>query len=394
MTVGGFNDVVERFVDADRNRIGDFTGGDLTTLNGRVQQIRKLWERRYSDAFALDEGVVFGDSFTGFRVAGGVIDDPYRFARNWPLDPTPRQPGGIQRDVELRAYGIVDDSWDDAQGNDGRGHDYESEDLGGIDEGVYDDDLGYADGYGYDGYYGFGYYGMGYGPGLYDDLDDAGGNRIADAEQRNIEEGREVAVARFPARGNLPALSVSMIDEAYGWKIDIPETVTGATLRRLLLNHLTFLGENPQVWPRDRDQAARLFAHHVIMAAYGLGVPAYQAGGSTATADSGGGDASADARTVTVTATDFEFQPRRILVRPGEKLQVKLVNRGSNPHNIEFELPSGEVELEKPVPPGQSKTLTFTAPQEPGVYVLYCPVAQHRARGMEGRLVVEQRRPR
>src|SRR5687767_3998019 len=44
MTVGGFNDLVERLVDADRNRIGDYTGRDLTTLNGRIRQLRKLWE--------------------------------------------------------------------------------------------------------------------------------------------------------------------------------------------------------------------------------------------------------------------------------------------------------------------------------------------------------------
>lgn len=69
---------------------------------------------------------------------------------------------------------------------------------------------------------------------------------------------------------------------------------------------------------------------------------------------------------------------------------MKLVNKSDHPHNIEFELPSGEKELEKPVPPGESAVLKFTAPPNPGEYTVYCPVANHRERGMTGTLVVRE----
>lgn len=94
------------------------------------------------------------------------------------------------------------------------------------------------------------------------------------------------------------------------------------------------------------------------------------------------------ARDVEVVATDFDFDPERIQAEPGQELAVKLVNRGNSPHNIEFELPTGEKELENNVPPGQSATLRITAPREPGTYTFYCPVGNHRQRGMEGQLVV------
>ena len=102
----------------------------------------------------------------------------------------------------------------------------------------------------------------------------------------------------------------------------------------------------------------------------------------------GGGRGAAAGRTVEVVATDFEYTPSRITVDRGQPVTVRLVNRGSSPHNIEFELPAGERELEQNVPPGGTGTLRFTAPQEPGVYEVYCPVANHKGRGMTGTLVV------
>lgn len=95
-------------------------------------------------------------------------------------------------------------------------------------------------------------------------------------------------------------------------------------------------------------------------------------------------------REVKITATDFDFQPMSLVVRPGQRVRVRLVNEGNAPHNIEFELPSGEIEFEQPLQAGQSRALTFTAPQETGKYIFYCPVGNHRERGMEGTLIVRQ----
>lgn len=93
-------------------------------------------------------------------------------------------------------------------------------------------------------------------------------------------------------------------------------------------------------------------------------------------------------RTVEVVAVNFAFKPEKIEAKPGETLQVKLINRGKAPHNIEFELPDKEVELDKPLKPGETGTLTFQAPRKAGKYLFYCPVGNHKEKGMKGYLFV------
>jgi len=72
-------------------------------------------------------------------------------------------------------------------------------------------------------------------------------------------------------------------------------------------------------------------------------------------------------REIEVIATDFEFRPERIIVPAGQQLRVTLINRVKAPHNIEFELPSGKVELEEHVNAVEERALNFTAPSaDPG----------------------------
>lgn len=66
---------------------------------------------------------------------------------------------------------------------------------------------------------------------------------------------------------------MSFIDEAFGWKVDAPNTLTARELRENLLNHLTYLGENVDKWPTDVNEAYRAATHHVLMAVYGVHVP-------------------------------------------------------------------------------------------------------------------------
>lgn len=97
---------------------------------------------------------------------------------------------------------------------------------------------------------------------------------------------------------------------------------------------------------------------------------------------------STEPRVIQIEAHDFKYAPDRIEAQSGRPLVVRLVNRGGMPHNIEFELPKGEIELPKPLAPGESGELKFDAPTQPGSYVYYCPVADHKQRGMTGKLVV------
>lgn len=94
-------------------------------------------------------------------------------------------------------------------------------------------------------------------------------------------------------------------------------------------------------------------------------------------------------RDIRMIAANYDFDPSTITVRPGQTVEITLVNNGDAPHSIDVEMPQGEAVLEQPVAPGQSQTLTFTAPEQPGRYVFYCPIADHRERGMEGHLIVE-----
>lgn len=65
LTKGGFDDLVERFAEADRNRLGkdDFTDKDHPTLDGRIAQIQKDWEAKYNQEFKIASGDALGAAF-------------------------------------------------------------------------------------------------------------------------------------------------------------------------------------------------------------------------------------------------------------------------------------------------------------------------------------------
>lgn len=90
-----------------------------------------------------------------------------------------------------------------------------------------------------------------------------------------------------------------------------------------------------------------------------------------------------------VVAENMKFSPSEIRVDAGRTVRINLVNRGDEEHNIEFELPDGERELESPVQPGEQGTLEFRAPTTPGTYTIYCPIKDHEDHGMTGQLIVE-----
>ena len=100
--------------------------------------------------------------------------------------------------------------------------------------------------------------------------------------------------------------------------------------------------------------------------------------------DDGGGDA-AVSETVTLSARDFAFEPEDVTLDAAGTYTFRVTNEGDAPHALEIE--GGDVEEETDIiQPGESGELTIDLAE--GEYVLYCPVGDHRERGMEGRLVV------
>lgn len=77
LTKGGLDDMMERFVDADRNRLGPWVKdnahkADLDKLDGRIAQFNKDWKAKYGHDFKImKDDVVFGNP--NFTVALGEI---------------------------------------------------------------------------------------------------------------------------------------------------------------------------------------------------------------------------------------------------------------------------------------------------------------------------------
>jgi uncharacterized cupredoxin-like copper-binding protein len=117
-------------------------------------------------------------------------------------------------------------------------------------------------------------------------------------------------------------------------------------------------------------------------------------------------DDSGSSTEISATMEEFEFTPTSWSVAANEEITVNLENTGSVEHEwvilqpgvtieSEADLPETEEELladfvywEDEVEPGDSKTLTFTAPAA-GTYQIICAIEDHFDAGMEATLTVE-----
>ena len=97
-----------------------------------------------------------------------------------------------------------------------------------------------------------------------------------------------------------------------------------------------------------------------------------------------GGD-SAGGASVELVATEFAFEPTDVSIDEAGETTFTVTNEGEFPHALELE-GNGIEEGTEELAPGESASLTVDL--EPGEYVLYCPVGDHRDQGMEGTLVV------
>jgi plastocyanin len=103
---------------------------------------------------------------------------------------------------------------------------------------------------------------------------------------------------------------------------------------------------------------------------------------STPAAASGGGGES-----LSLTADPggaLKFNQTELTAKAG-KVKITLVNPSNVPHAIEVEGNGVEAKGETVQKGGTS---TATADLKPGTYDYYCPVGDHRAEGMEGKLTI------
>ena len=103
-------------------------------------------------------------------------------------------------------------------------------------------------------------------------------------------------------------------------------------------------------------------------------------GGDDATEEGG----AAAGETIQVSGSDFAFEPETITASDGN-ITFEFTNDGGAPHALSIE-GNGVDESSETINAGESTT--FEVSLEDGSYELYCPVADHKDRGMVGSLNV------
>jgi plastocyanin len=100
-------------------------------------------------------------------------------------------------------------------------------------------------------------------------------------------------------------------------------------------------------------------------------------GAATETTDGGdGGDGGGD---LTVTASDFAFDPSDLTVTAGSDVTIAVTNDGAAPHNLRIAGEDGEYDTDDDavsdpdnIGAGESGTVAWTAPSEPGEFEFRC----------------------
>jgi hypothetical protein len=213
---GGFDNVVRKFVDADRNRLNEFKSDDnYAKLDGRIDAFRKNWKAKYGQDFEYENrrNDVLNDSFA--RITQGEIGEARTASGTETPSATPQNvQGGNATDLQKSGVATPDAQSDKTAGGD-----------------------------------------------------------------TNKEAGRNVATFTIPAGfkvemkpGELRAdankdLSIPMIHEfPDAWKIDLPDNVDGQKLHDALLKHITMFDEDRANWPADVNEAYRMATKHIMMA--------------------------------------------------------------------------------------------------------------------------------
>jgi uncharacterized cupredoxin-like copper-binding protein len=115
------------------------------------------------------------------------------------------------------------------------------------------------------------------------------------------------------------------------------------------------------------------------------GVLAACGGGSSGGGSSPAAAAPSNAKTVTATETDFKIALSVSSV-PAGTYTFKAVNSGQDTHALEINGPGVSDKSTAGISPSSSASLTVTLTK--GSYEIWCPVANHKAMGMDTHITV------
>ena len=102
------------------------------------------------------------------------------------------------------------------------------------------------------------------------------------------------------------------------------------------------------------------------------------------------------------TMTDFAFDPSEFTVPAGQEITIHVTHHGTMEHDfiiMKYDTDAGEkydeedkvnVFWEVDLQPGESETVSFTAPEQPGTYQIICGMPGHLQSGMIGKLIVTE----
>jgi plastocyanin len=101
---------------------------------------------------------------------------------------------------------------------------------------------------------------------------------------------------------------------------------------------------------------------------------------SPAPTDGAGAEASAQTQSITATEADFSISLGQTSL-PAGTYDITVVNDGHATHDLVVERNGADVAASDTIAPGASTTVHVAL--EPGTYVFYCSIGNHRAMGME-----------
>jgi hypothetical protein len=220
---GSFHDVVDYFVDADRDRIGKFKASDnFAKLDGRIDEFQKDWKAKYNEDFDLKKNYDSLNNEQFARIIQGEIGEARTAGgKEVPSAEPQNVKGGTPQDLEKSGV-----NQPDANSNKHFGGDTNRE------------------------------------PGRNIATFLIQGNAQASAAIQPNNAQNPVQ-AKMEMNKQLP---VPMIHEAGGWKVDVPDTMDGQKLYDSLVNHLTKFDEDRANWPADKNEAYREATRHMMTA--------------------------------------------------------------------------------------------------------------------------------
>jgi uncharacterized cupredoxin-like copper-binding protein len=135
-----------------------------------------------------------------------------------------------------------------------------------------------------------------------------------------------------------------------------------------------------------------LFAAAVLIAGCGSAGGAAHTTKRTLAATSRGGPNPAAAYSggpavVRLSESEFAITPANPRVTGTHAVDFEVTNSGSVTHSFAVRTPFGVLKSQ-PIAPGQTGGLTVDL-MKPGIYAFYCPLHDHRQRGMRGSVVVQ-----